>query len=109
MSKVRFLPDEAEFVVEPSSKVLAVALRHKIKIQYGCAACRCGTCGVKVKGGPLSPMRTDERALLERMRLPLDGSVRLACQARVEEGAVIDVDLSFQTTYSPDQGDADED
>jgi hypothetical protein len=49
-------------------------------------------------------MRSDERALLERMGLPLDGSVRLACQTRAMAGEIA-VDLDFQNTYSPDDMD----
>jgi hypothetical protein len=38
--------------------------------------------------------------MLESIDLPLDGSVRLACQARILEGEIV-VDLDFQNTYSP--------
>jgi hypothetical protein len=48
-------------------------------------------------------MKDNERELLSRMRLPVDGSVRLACQARILAREV-DVDLDFQHTYSPDDG-----
>jgi ferredoxin len=104
--KVTFVPSNVSFEAEEKSKLLAVALKNKVKIQYGCASCRCGTCGVAIRGGGLSPMKGNEQQLLERMKLPLDGSVRLACQARVESGEVV-VDLDFQGTYSPDQGDDD--
>ncbi len=104
--KVTFVPLDVSYDVEEKTKLLAVALKHKVKIQYGCASCRCGTCGVAIRGGSLSPMRENERQLLARMKLPLDGSIRLACQARVESEDVL-VDLDFQGTYSPDQGDED--
>jgi ferredoxin len=110
MPKLKFSPKDAqavEAVVEPNTKILAAANRLKVPIRFGCASCRCGTCGVAVAGGTLSPMRSDERALLERMGLTSDGSVRLACQARVVDGEVA-VDLAFQDTYSPDQGELDE-
>jgi ferredoxin len=108
MPKIVFKPSATELEVEPSTKVLLAARRAKVDIRFGCAACRCGTCGVAVAGGELSPMREDERALLTRMALPVDGTVRLACQARVMSGEVA-VDLAFQETYSPDQGDESED
>ena len=102
--KIRFLPSGITCEAAENDKLLAVALRNKVKIQYGCASCRCGTCGVAVSGGGMSPMRESERELLARMALPLNGSVRLACQARWMSGEVT-VDLDFQGTYSADQGD----
>lgn len=101
MPKVTFQPQQITVEVDPNTKILVAATRNKVKIRFGCASCRCGTCGVAVSGGQLTKMRPDERALLERMGLPLDGSVRLACQTRVEAGETT-VDLAFQDTYSPD-------
>lgn len=46
-------------------------------------------------------MGEDEKNLLEKMELPLDGTIRLACQSRILSGEV-DIDLDFQATYSPD-------
>jgi ferredoxin len=106
MPTVRFLPQQLSFQVEPSTKLLVAANRNKLPIRFGCASCRCGTCGVKVTpsgSDTLSPMKDNERELLARMGLPVDGSVRLACQARILVGEV-DVDLDFQPTYSPDDG-----
>lgn len=110
MPKLKFSPRGApavEAVVEPNTKILAAANRLKVPIRFGCASCRCGTCGVAVAGGQLSPMRPDEKALLERMGLASNGTVRLACQARVVDGDVA-VDLAFQDTYSPDQLDGED-
>ena len=103
MPKVIFKPSGLSSEVAPNTKILQAAIRLKTGIRYGCASCRCGTCGVEVVGGALSPMRENERQLLERMRLPGDGSIRLACQARIEDGEVV-VDLDFQDRYSPDDG-----
>lgn len=103
--KVTFVPGGGTYDAEENTKLLAVALRNKVRIQSGCASCRCGTCGVAVSGGELSPMKENERVLLARMELPIDGTVRLACQARIQTGTVV-VDLAFQGTYSPDQGEA---
>ena len=49
-------------------------------------------------------MKSDEQALLLKMGLNTNGSVHLACQTRIESGDVV-IDLAFQNTYSPDDGD----
>lgn len=91
--------------VAANTKVLAAANRQKIPLRFGCASCRCGTCAVAVTlNGEVKPMQADERALLTRMNLPTDATVRLACQTRILAGEMT-VDLAFQNTYSPDQGD----
>ena len=90
--------------MDENTKVLVAAIRNKIDIRYGCASCRCGTCGIKVDPETvenLKPMRQDEIGLLERMGLPTDGHIRLACQARIIKGEA-NVDLAFQLEYSPD-------
>lgn len=103
MPKVTFQPNNETIEVDSDTKILVAGVRAKTNIRYGCSACRCGTCGVKVQAEvpQLSPMSSDENDLLKKMGLPLDGSVRLACQTRVVEGDV-SVDLTFQDTYSPD-------
>jgi len=108
MPNIVFKPVGVSISVEANTKILAAANRNKVSMRYGCASCRCGTCGVRVVGGSLTPMRTDETKLLAKMKLPTDGTVRLACQARVLDGAV-EVDLAFQDTYSPDAGDLEAD
>lgn len=109
MPKLIFQPGDIAVEAESNTKVLAVANRNKIAMRFGCASCRCGTCAVKVSSPQnLSAMKPDEKALLERMRLDSSGIIRLACQARIMENEV-EIDLSFQDTYSPDQGDDDED
>jgi ferredoxin len=104
MPSIKFLPTGQTVEVEPNTKILVAANRNRVGLRYGCASCRCGTCGIRVSGGSMSPMKSDEQALLQRMQLPTDGSVRLACQTRVLDGEVT-VDLKFQDEYSPDQGD----
>lgn len=104
MPKVEFKPQNLTVDVDPNTKLLVAATRNKVPIRFGCASCRCGTCGVAVSGsGQLTPMKPDELALLTRMGLKTDGSIRLACQARIESGEIT-VDLDFQKTYSPDDG-----
>ncbi len=103
MPKVIFLPDGTSIDVDPNTKLLVAGTRAKVNIRFGCGACRCGTCGVKVKAdGVLSAMEDDERALLTKIGLSTDGDVRLACRTRIQSGSC-DVDLTFQDTYSPDE------
>ena len=100
-----FTPMGVNFDVESNTKILAAANRNKVVMRFGCASCRCGTCAVKVSAPEnLSPMKSDEKNLLQRMKLDLDGTVRLACQARIMQSEVT-VDIGFQDTYSPDEGD----
>ncbi len=101
MATVTFLPTGKCATAASGTKILAAALRNGVDIRYGCSACQCGTCGISITNAPrVSPMGEDERALLTRLGLSTEGSVRLACQCRVLEDDVT-VDLSFQQTYSP--------
>ena len=105
MPKVEFKPQNVKVDVDPNTKLLVAATRNKIPIRFGCASCRCGTCGIAVSGaGQLTKMKHDEQALLLRMGLQTNGTIRLACQTRIESGDVV-VDLDFQNTYSPDDND----
>ena len=110
MPEITFRPSGETITVDINTKILAAAIRHKIDIRYGCAACQCGTCGIAVllegSDAELSPMRDDERALLSRMDLSTEGHIRLACQTRIIDGHLT-VDLDFQHSYSPDQGEDD--
>jgi len=102
MPQITFLPVNETFEVAEGFKILVCAVRNKINIQYGCGSARCGTCGVKISGDcKLSEMTPAETELLQKMGLPLDGEVRLACQTKILSGSAI-VDLDYQLTYSPD-------
>jgi ferredoxin len=104
MPKIIYLPAGLEIDAPENAKILAMAVKNKIDIRYGCGACRCGTCGILIEvDGEVSGIQPNERELLERMHLPLDGTVRLACQTRVKSGTVR-VDLDFQNRYSPESG-----
>ena len=109
MPKVVFQPSGHRSEVEPNTKLLVAAIRAKAPIRYGCASCRCGTCGVRIDQGrdALKPMTSNERDLLERMGLATDGHIRLACQARLIGDQEVVVDLQFQESYSPDDGEFD--
>jgi ferredoxin len=104
---IRFMPVGAEIEVNPNTKILSGALKGKVPIQYGCASCRCGTCGIRIVGeANLSSMAADEKALIQKMGLSTSGEIRLACRARIMDGSV-EIDLEFQKTYSPSDGDGD--
>ncbi len=105
MATIVFLPSQQSITVEENTKILVAARRAKVDIRFGCASCRCGTCAVAVDASEatLSPPKDNERSLLETMKLPSDGSIRLACQARILTGTA-SVDISFQDRYSPDSG-----
>ena len=101
--KLKFLPSGTEVDGMVGAKVLAQANRSKVPIQFGCGAGTCGTCAVEIVSGKPSEMLDSERNLLLKMKLPVDGRIRLACQARVGEEQLV-IDIGFQEKYSPDQG-----
>jgi ferredoxin len=104
MPFVRFKPKNISIEVDSRTKILVSARKAGVPIRFGCASARCGTCAVRITPSEaVCEMDVIERALLERMKLPLDGTVRLSCQARVS--ADVEVDMDFQDTYSPDDGD----
>ena len=88
------------------TKILSAAVKAKVKIRFGCASCRCGTCGIRVfQPEALLGMGPDEKALLERMGLDAStGLIRLACRAKLTGHDNLTVDLSFQDEYTPDGG-----
>ena len=101
--KVRFLPNHEEIDRPPGTKILVAARQAKADIRFGCAACNCGTCAVKIKKGESSPITPPEEKLLKALGIyQEDLSVRLSCQARISE-TDLEVDLSFQQKYSPDE------
>ena len=106
MPEIVFLPKNIKVDAEPNMKILVAAIRNKVDIRFGCAACQCGTCGIALlldaAQEEVNPMEEDEKKLLHRMGLSTQGDIRLACRARILSGTVT-VDLGFQQTYSPDQ------
>jgi ferredoxin len=112
MAKLTFTPGEIVVDAVDGQKLLVTARKNKINIRFGCASCKCGTCAVKTDHPEaFHPMQDDEQKLLSRMRLSVAGDVRLACQAKarasVDHAVDASVDISFQDTYSPDDGDGD--
>lgn len=104
MPRIEFEPSGKTADVEDKTKVLVGARRLGLQIRFACASCRCGTCAVRIVEGKdqISPMKDDEKKLLGRLSLPLDGTIRLACQSRVSGDCK--VDLSFQNEYDSDIG-----
>lgn len=103
MPKVTFLPEQKSVEVDDKTKLLLAGKKAGVTIRFACASCRCGTCGVAVVAGhqALSAMKDDELKMLKRLKLPLDGSIRLSCQARIQGDCSIDLD--FQNQYdTPD-------
>lgn len=100
MARLLFLPgpDRAEsgrLGVEASSafSLLVSLQRAGAPLRHDCGGkALCGTCRVRVLAGAagLSPMGERERLRLEAVGAPLDGSVRLACQARASRDAEIE-------------------
>jgi len=108
MAKLTFLPINKTIEAVEDQKLLVLARKNHVNIRFGCASCRCGTCGVKVSPREaFTEMSSDEAALLQRMKLPTTGEVRLACQARQTAKCDAVIDLDFQDSYSPDDGDGD--
>lgn len=104
MAKITFLTkDNQESCVEDikeGAKLLAVAIRSKQDIRFGCSSGKCGTCAIKVKSGDFSPMKKQEEDLLNKMKIFDGDEVRLSCMARVTESDSC-VDLKFQDLYDP--------
>jgi ferredoxin len=108
MSKISFFPANKTIEATPDQKLLVAMRKNQIPVRFGCASCKCGTCGIKVSDpNAFAPMKADEQALLKRMKLSENGEIRLACQARCSGAADTSVDVDFQDTYSPDDGDGD--
>ncbi len=104
MPLLRFLPSQKNGEIASNTKLLISGRQLGVEIRFGCAACRCGTCAVRITEGQshLTPMRKDEENMLKKLKQTTDGSIRLACQARVLGDCTIDLD--FQDQYTPDVG-----
>lgn len=103
---VLFKPGGQQVDVEPETRILAAARRANAPIRFMCSSLRCGTCAIRVDvtAGSLSGMADDELRMLRRLKLSTDGSIRMACRARVLSGTV-KVDLNFQESYDPSDND----
>lgn len=99
---VIFMPTGTQVEIDSGTKILVAARQGGIPIRFMCASLRCGTCGVKVdaSSGKLSEPAPDEIAMLQRLKLPVDGSIRMSCRTRIIGGEV-SIDLDFQDSYDP--------
>lgn len=91
MPTIHFLDTDEQFTVESMSKVLKIAIKNKIPLTYGCAACMCGTCIIELqvlKGALVNEPQKDELELLTRLGYTDSSQFRLACQLRVLEGTI---------------------
>ena len=103
MPSIVFLPQNVSITVEPQDSLLKAARGGGVDIRFGCGAGRSGLCAVRIlpqEDGRLCPLTVKERELFPTLTLPLDGTIRLACQTRLEEGTV-HVDLTFQDEFDP--------
>ena len=102
MPRITFLPSNVVAEVDEGTKVLVAARKAKVPIEFGCASCRCGTCGIEVSGRLKAP-KANEIELLEKMSLSTSGNIRLACQTRIGSEDIT-VDIGFHGKYNPDTG-----
>lgn len=101
MPQITFEPENKTFEVKEKTKLLVTARQNNIEIRFGCGSGKCGLCGVLISGdGVLTDMSASEKYFLASMGLSTDGSVRLACQAKILKGDIT-IDIDFQNTYSP--------
>ena len=68
--------------VSAATSLLVTIMKSGIFIRHDCGGkAQCGTCRVAIdEPRSASPLRDAERSRLASLDLPLDGSVRLACQ-----------------------------
>lgn len=86
-------PAPLDAQTSPAFSLLVSLQRAGAPLRHDCGGkALCGTCRVRVLSGAegLSPMGERERLRLEAVGAPLDGSVRLACQARASRDAEIE-------------------
>ncbi len=79
--------------VSPVESLLVALMREGAPIRHDCGGkALCGTCRLRVCSGAsgLSPMGERERARLASFGAALDGSERLACQARAARDATLE-------------------
>ena len=102
MPIVIFEPENIRVEADSNSKILAVAIRNKINIRYGCGALRCGTCGIKIncEKGALSEITDDEQSMLNQLGLKASAGYRMACRAKILDGEVA-ANLDSQHDYDP--------
>lgn len=87
---VLILPGGRRFAVEPGISLLTALHRAGVEVSASCGGTgRCGTCRVRVAGGPLPPPDGEESGLLGADALAR--GARLACRIRTTAGASLEV------------------
>ena len=89
MARIDFAGDKPMSVEVPDGTPLQQAIdQHGADIMFGCREGNCATCMIDVLSGPenLSPPTDAEETTL--MPDELERNIRLACQCRVQGGAV---------------------
>ncbi len=90
MPRVRILDRSGQVLAEAelaAGAALAEAARAAgLPLPFGCLQARCGVCRVRLRAGSLAPPETLEALGLRSLAAPPEQ--RLACQARIGEGAV---------------------
>lgn len=91
--RITFLPENKSGEAPEGETILEAAERFGVALNHECGGvASCSTCRVQVADGSgvapaLSGIDTDEQEVLEREQL--DGSYRLACQARVRGDVMV--------------------
>ncbi|MHB8869592.1 MAG: ASKHA domain-containing protein [Thermoleophilia bacterium] len=84
------LPGGRRFAVEPGTSLLTALHRAGVEVSASCGGTgNCGTCRVRVKGGPLPPPDGEESALLGADALAQ--GARLACRIVTTAGASLEI------------------
>ena len=84
--EVRFEPQGKTVFVAPGTTLLEASRMAGIDLATGCTKGQCGTDAVQVTSDGLAPVEGAELATLRRMGL--GEGFRLACSARVAQGAI---------------------
>lgn len=90
MPNITVMPANKSTEVEPELSLLKAGERAGVEMEAGCFNCLCGTCVVGILSGQdhLEPPTAQELEILDEWNKDPD-QFRLACSARIKEGAVI--------------------
>lgn len=86
-NRVRLVPSQREFTVEPGESILDAALRQGIALPYGCRSGSCATCACRVVSGATSYPEGPPFSLTDE---ELANGYVLACRAFPEEDLVVE-------------------
>lgn len=92
MATLKFENEQITFDIPIGTEFTqACKANPKIPLKFGCQKGNCGVCLIKIEEGKknLSPLTKQERETLDKLKRPLDGSYRLACQCALLGNATI--------------------